>query len=271
MNELRKFNKKAFTLAEVLITLVIIGVIAVLVIPPLVKNYQKTQYVAGLKKACSEFQQGIKLYMADQGTTDLSQTDLFTQDGDTSFQDSTTRQAVWDSVMKKYFKIIRTCNVGDTSCLMEGTYLNYAAWDPNYEFGWENHNYEYNFFTADGVGFEVSPDTQGFCTPDPTIMGNLQGWCAEVYIDINGVKPPNKKGRDYFSFVLGANGNLEAAGGMAVAQADDDIYWQTGSGEYWRNDWPWACGKPGNSVIPDKTDGEDCAARIIENGWQMDY
>jgi len=51
MEELKKGNKKGFTLAEVLITLGIIGVVASLTIPTLMANYQKVQYVTGLKRA----------------------------------------------------------------------------------------------------------------------------------------------------------------------------------------------------------------------------
>ena len=52
-------NKKAFTLAEVLITLTIIGVIAAITIPNLMQKYTKHQYVVGLKKAYSELSNAI--------------------------------------------------------------------------------------------------------------------------------------------------------------------------------------------------------------------
>ena len=42
--------RKAFTLAEVLITLGIIGVVSALVLNPLVVNYQKKSTVVSLKK-----------------------------------------------------------------------------------------------------------------------------------------------------------------------------------------------------------------------------
>jgi prepilin-type N-terminal cleavage/methylation domain-containing protein len=44
----------AFTLAEVLITLAIIGVVAALSIPSVVKNYQETQFKTAYKKAFSD-------------------------------------------------------------------------------------------------------------------------------------------------------------------------------------------------------------------------
>ncbi len=42
--------KKAFTLAEVLITLGVIGVVAAMTMPSLVANYQKKVWVNQLKK-----------------------------------------------------------------------------------------------------------------------------------------------------------------------------------------------------------------------------
>lgn len=53
--------KKGFTLAEVIITVGVIGVVAALTIPLLVANYQKMQTVVRLKKAYSEINQAIKL------------------------------------------------------------------------------------------------------------------------------------------------------------------------------------------------------------------
>ena len=43
--------KKAFTLAEVLITLGIIGIVAAMTLPTLIGKYQKKQTVTQLKKA----------------------------------------------------------------------------------------------------------------------------------------------------------------------------------------------------------------------------
>ena len=50
-------NKKAFTLAETLITLVIIGIIAAITVPTLTASWQKTRTVAALKKSHSTLSQ----------------------------------------------------------------------------------------------------------------------------------------------------------------------------------------------------------------------
>lgn len=56
--------KKGFTLAEALITLTIIGVIATMVIPSTVSNHRKTQYNASLKKAVKGLNEVITMNIA---------------------------------------------------------------------------------------------------------------------------------------------------------------------------------------------------------------
>ena len=57
-NDIRRV---AFTLAEVLITLGIIGVVAALTMPALISNYKKTVYVKQLKKSVSVIENGWKM------------------------------------------------------------------------------------------------------------------------------------------------------------------------------------------------------------------
>ena len=59
--------EKGFTLAEVLVTLGIIGVVAALTMPALIANYKKTEYSARLKKFNSTMQQAILMYNTDSG------------------------------------------------------------------------------------------------------------------------------------------------------------------------------------------------------------
>ncbi len=57
-----------FTLAEVLITLTIIGVVAAMTIPTLLSNSSDQQYKTGLKKAISTINQAITMQYALEGT-----------------------------------------------------------------------------------------------------------------------------------------------------------------------------------------------------------
>jgi len=61
--------KKAFTLAEVLITLAIIGVVAALTIPSVILNTNQTEYKSSLKKAVSVLNQAVSLRMAVENDT----------------------------------------------------------------------------------------------------------------------------------------------------------------------------------------------------------
>jgi type II secretory pathway pseudopilin PulG len=54
-------------LAEVLITLAIIGVVAALTIPAVVRNYRAVQYETGLKKAQSEMNQVVNRMNIEEG------------------------------------------------------------------------------------------------------------------------------------------------------------------------------------------------------------
>ncbi|MDD3237089.1 MAG: type II secretion system protein [Candidatus Gastranaerophilales bacterium] len=69
MSKIQKRQKYAFTLAEVLITLVIIGVIAAMTIPSLLNNTNKQEYKTAFKKAVSSLNQAITLHYALDGET----------------------------------------------------------------------------------------------------------------------------------------------------------------------------------------------------------
>ena len=64
----KTFN--AFTLAEVLITLAIIGVVAAITIPTLVQRYQERVTVTKLKKAYSLLNQAYQMAVLEHGTYD---------------------------------------------------------------------------------------------------------------------------------------------------------------------------------------------------------
>ena len=69
--------KKAFTLAEVLITLAIIGVVAALTIPSVISNSQQQEFKTGLRKAVSVLNQAITMNMALDGETPYDNKDTF--------------------------------------------------------------------------------------------------------------------------------------------------------------------------------------------------
>ena len=69
--------KKAFTLAEVLITLAIIGVVAAISIPSVISNSQQQEFKTGLRKAVSVLNSAITMNMAIDGETPYDNANLF--------------------------------------------------------------------------------------------------------------------------------------------------------------------------------------------------
>ena len=63
-------RNSAFTLAEILITIGIIGVVAAMTLPTLIGNYQKKQVISQLKKAFSEYAQAMQMAQVENGTLD---------------------------------------------------------------------------------------------------------------------------------------------------------------------------------------------------------
>ena len=70
-------KKYGFTLAEVLITLAIIGIVAALTIPSVISNYQQQEFKTGLKKAVSVLNEAIQTNIAQEGETPYENEDLF--------------------------------------------------------------------------------------------------------------------------------------------------------------------------------------------------
>lgn len=102
--------KKGFTLAEVLITLGIIGIVAAMTIPTLINNYQKEQTVVQYKKTFSEISQAMKMAEVDNGSMD-------TWDFSSAGADNAVRTKLFaDTYLFPYIKTIKQCVGADAGC-----------------------------------------------------------------------------------------------------------------------------------------------------------
>lgn len=89
------YKKFAFTLAEVLITLGIIGVVAALTIPALIANHKKQVVVTRMQKFYSTINQAIKLSEVENGEASNWPS--------TEHLDSDSLYDFWNNYMLKYF------------------------------------------------------------------------------------------------------------------------------------------------------------------------
>ena len=94
-------RKGAFTLAEVLITLGIIGVVAALTLPSLIQKYQDQVLENQLKKMYSTLSQGIQKAMADDGVSNFSDTELFQ-----ACEGAEQKSNACVQMVKKYFNVV---------------------------------------------------------------------------------------------------------------------------------------------------------------------
>ncbi len=272
---MKKIKKlAAFTLAEVLITLAIIGVVAALTIPTVITNYQKKMYVTQLKKSYNNLSNAFRTIMANDGVTELSETTLWSKIPSNSFSSNDILQPKSAEFLKEFSKTFKVIAVYDKENIPEGYNPEYKALN-----GDEGGSFDSVIYLADGtlLVFDIQK------TPSAVYCGNKR--CSSlkefqeavntktkfwqyigcIYIDVNGVKGPNTYGRDSFLFYLGNEGILYPFGG-----ADYAVLFSPDCGNdnlescslYWKNS-SYGCTK--------SSDGSGCAGRIMEEGWEMKY
>ena len=102
---MKKIKNHGFTLSEVLITLAIIGIVAAITVPTIMANYTKQAKSAKLKKAASVVSQACKKALADNGTGDIRNTDLYQ-----AISYSVSEEAT--QILGKYFSIVGNAKKG---------------------------------------------------------------------------------------------------------------------------------------------------------------
>lgn len=181
---MRKMN--AFTLAEVLITLGIIGVVAAMTMPTLMNSTQGAQYKAAYKKALSALSQAVTLNVA---LDEWSFADLSTND--TNYQMA--------KMLQERMNVVRGPEVGSTNIKLADGKTEYSVkGDPtgktkvstvdttNGKIAGTNTTLFFN----DGIMFTF-PTTAAGCTKGPSGDDEVPAVCRG-FIDVNGIKAPNR-------------------------------------------------------------------------------
>lgn len=224
-----KDTKFAFTLAEVLITLGIIGVVAAMTLPTLIGNYQKNQVISQLKKTYSTLSQAFAMATAEYESPegwDISGLDSY---------------GFAQKYLYPYLNIAKDCGTETTGdCVFRVSKLNSDTYG---DFGTTHPR----FYLNDGTEIALR-------------MFNLNGevW-TNIYIDVNGNKNPNKYGKDIFMYTImfvSTDSNvigklLPTGGGLTRAEI-------LTNNEY-------GCSKN----VSGSNTGAYCSALIMVDGWHM--
>lgn len=171
---------RGFTLAEVLITLSIIGVVAAMTMPVLINRVGDKVLESQRKRAQSVVANGAKMLIAQTSDVYLSETDL---------KSCGNNSNCIASEIKKVFKVI-----DDNSSENEVYNTKYIF--ENGEFSiWKDSGMNYVFVTPDGMIFGVS-------------QNNKSSDSLTVYGDVNGSKSPNKGSKDVCIYFVADSGTV---------------------------------------------------------------
>ena len=195
------FRKIAFTLAEVLITLGIIGVVAAMTMPSLITNYRVKETVSKLKKVNTIFNNAFLQAKEENGEISdwgLSNSTLDTDTDDGSIANSNYGRDKFLEILSKHLKTISMCKYSDNSC---------EVYRPtNLQGDIDNSDsYSNRLVLADGtiIGHVYLNNTA--CNTNWG-SGALSQSCGSFKVDLNGSKKPNMYGKDIFQFDITANG-----------------------------------------------------------------
>ena len=234
----------AFTLAEVLVTLGIIGVVSAMTVPTLMQNYQRQSYVTQLHKTYNEFTQAFLQYKNDRNALWL------TEAGHTRHQDMMP-------FMKQYFKVVQECGTTSTPCFAS-SYKNQNG--GTYVVDTLNRGATYYGVLASGVSFGImydALDTGTIYTDD---------FSYRIVVDINGKKGPNIYGRDLFVMYVFPDGVIDVYYANPACRENNSCLYGKANVTDWRESVAANCASANGEVWHD-----GCFARILNDNWQMNY
>ena len=179
--------KSGFTLAEVLITLGIIGIVAAMTMPVILENTKKQTTVAHLKKFYTTMNQALRRSEADNGEYKHWETayDLGAEN-------------YFNKYWKPYIQILKICDTYSECGYSKSNPFIY----PNgriYDIAVVSPSARTTFILADGTTIINFAWTGG---------SDIISASSSIFVDINGYKPPNVAGHDLFLFERKENGMI---------------------------------------------------------------
>lgn len=201
--------KFGFTLAEVLITLGIIGVVSAITIPTLMSKYREKQTVARLTETYSILSQAIRSVQDDEGTPDE-----WNLSGNYYQKDDSE---VIAQKLLPAMKVALDCGTApNDSCFYSGAY---------------------KYLNGNGAGRYGGDKIYKIVLMNGTSMA-IAHWSdserIDFYVDTNGNRPPNVIGRDMFCISWFKNKGLYPLGAPSTGYENQCTKTSSGWGcPYW--------------------------------------
>ena len=198
--------KNGFTMAEVLITLGIIGIVAAMTLPSLINSKKNKELEASFKKNYSVIQQALDMYQA--------------QNGERLSHGSVSRHELKPALMK-YMKVLRDCYWGAES---NADNIGKACIPANYSDSDSVSDAYKNFTGTTTMQLAFFDDGQFILNDGSLILLENSSGNLYISVDVNGyLKNPNRLGQDLFMFQIDNKGRLLPMGAEG-SQYDSETY-----------------------------------------------
>ena len=200
----KNLHKRAFTLAEVLITLTIIGVIAAITIPTLMQKWSDQADVQRVKQAYSLLSNAFELAIREYGP--LNEWDWPEKQNFPTYLSATNSNFI-PKKLSPYLKFQKICGSGTGCTPSKSTYDTFKGaknqWGTGYGAG--------KAILANGMFVYFGSQYNGLYLD--TNGGTASQSNSVIRVDINGAKGPNRYGYDVFFFTISDNRLRGAASG----------------------------------------------------------
>ena len=191
-------NEKGFTLAEVLITLGIVGVVAALILPPVINDIKDREYATARKRMLSTLGEAVRR-QAIQG----------------DLKDAVDAEDYVENILKKQLKIIKTCdnahlrecgietdenkifNQSEQKTTMPTKISDLASGIAQYGVTLKGKGDMTSYGLVMQNGYSVNLFYNPNCMSDRETAYFVQdSVCVNAIYDINGLSKPNQAGKD---------------------------------------------------------------------------
>ena len=229
------FNKSnAFSLAETLITVMILGILAAIMVSNLIESYQKNQTITKLKKIYADINQAIDISVIENGSVDTWQ--------------GTAQEKIRDYIIP-YFRVEEVLTMPESRRKSGNKFYQIS--------GQQETDLAIIKGSVDNSALAI------YLKNGTQIWISLNTVMITFYVDLNGPKKPNTFGKDMFIFVYYINENIFDFN----SRCDGETEYIKGSAEELKNGrcslnyLNYQCNKYGRGMW--------CGALIEASGWQF--